>query len=113
MNKKFKIVDVTDLPMSFMRREFDIRNEEDVYSIFEGDPDYVIANGFKTAFMEYKNYIIVAQLDDEVEEVIQRWLDGEGIDVPNCSWAKFDKMKNAIAYRGGRGYTYDITDLSI
>ena len=115
MNNKFKIVDVTDMPMSYMRRVFGINNEEDIYSIFEGDPDYVIANGFKTVFIEHDKYIIVAYLDEykEIIEVIERWLNGEGKDIPNCSWDKFDRMKNAVAYRGGRGYSYTITNIDL
>ena len=55
--------------------------------------------------------IIVYDLDGETGDVIERWLNGEGKHIENASWERFNKMKNAVAYRGNSGYTYAIYEL--
>jgi len=106
----YKIIDVWEAPKTLIR---DLGgSEEEPSRIFcETDPDYVIANGYKVPFLCVGKKIIVYDLDGETGDVIERWLNGEGKHIENASWERFNKMKNAVAYRGNSGYTYAIYEL--
>lgn len=106
----YRIIDVWEAPKTLIR---DLGGSEKEPSgiYFETDPDFVIANGYKVPFLCVGKKIIVYDLDRETEKVIERWLNGEGKHVKNASWERFNKMKNAVAYRGNSGYTYAIYEL--
>lgn len=106
----YRIIDVWEAPKTLIR---DLGGSEKEPSgiYFETDPDFVIANGYKVPFLCVGKKIIVYDLDRETEKVIERWLNGEGKHIKNASWERFNKMKNAVAYRGNSGYTYAIYEL--
>ena len=106
----YRIIDVWEAPKTLIR---DLGGSEKEPSgiYFETDPDFVIANGYKVPFLCVGKKIIVYDLDRETEKVIERWLNGEGKHIKNTSWERFNKMKNAVAYRGNSGYTYAIYEL--
>ena len=106
----YRIIDVWEAPKTLIR---DLGGSEKEPSgiNFETDPDFVIANGYKVPFLCVGKKIIVYDLDRETEKVIERWLNGEGKHIKNASWERFNKMKNAVAYRGNSGYTYAIYEL--
>ena len=106
----YKIIDVWEAPKTLIR-DLGGSEEEPSGIYFETDPDFVIANGYKVPFLCVGKKIIVYDLDRETEKVIERWLNGEGKHIENASWERFNKMKNAVAYRGNSGYTYAIYEL--
>lgn len=106
----YKIIDVWEAPKTLIR-DLGGSEEEPSRIYFETSPDYVIANGYKVPFLCVGKKIIVYDLDRETEKVIERWLNGEGKHIENASWERFNKMKNAVAYRGSSGYTYAIYEL--
>ena len=106
----YRIIDVWEAPKTLIR-DLGGSEEEPSGIYFETDPDFVIANGYKVPFLCVGKKIIVYDLDRETEKVIERWLNGEGKHIENASWERFNKMKNAVAYRGNSGYTYAIYEL--
>jgi hypothetical protein len=82
------------------------------------DGDYVKMHGEEGRgnynFVKYENkskiYIITDfDFDEEVEEVINWWLNGcvNECEIQN-NWNDWDKVKTGVAYRGGSGYAYSL-----
>ena len=88
--------------------DFVERNE---HKLWESDPDYVRANGYEIRFREInraQGVWLVSEEDTDCIDILKRWLNHEGMSslYPKCDWAK---SRNAVAYRGGKGYIYSIT----
>lgn len=106
------------------------REDFDELTFFEGDPDMIKYKGqLGFFFFDENNRHCYYWLDvfgdeiDEVEHILELFCIGLGYadcdSVWNdCSpheiqnWAAWNKMQNGIAYRGGSGYVYGISDTS-
>lgn len=82
----------------------------------EGDPDKIKCDGRELYFTDIDlngvKYILTS--DDptkEEEEMLKRFHGGQRekyFTLQLCDWDGYDDTPKAIAYRGGRGYTYSI-----
>lgn len=83
------------------------------------DNDYIKINGdvynFYTIADKEKDLVYfifsdISELDciDNLDDIIKRFFNNELDSFDNNTRAEFDSTKNAIAYRGGSGYTYDL-----
>lgn len=86
---------------------------------FEGDPDIIKVDGQTGYFCEYRNKVFY-YLDDWTGtglEMLKAFFEDEHQDGIECgddiqSWTAWDGIENGIAYRGGRGYVYNIFNFS-
>lgn len=87
---------------------------------YEGDPDMIKLNGETGYFAdcgEYMFYYFDGDAKDcnIIEEMLKQTLSHEETELVENgeelqSWRAWDKMQTGIAYRGGRGYVYLISD---
>lgn len=105
----------------------------DELGFFEGDPDMIKVNGDLGYFCECqgKVYYYFDDWNNEVEPFLKKffetfktgitlggesWVSGvnpEGVeDVTDNHWETWENMETGIAYRGGAGYVYWISDWS-
>ena len=87
---------------------------DDPLSFFEGDPDMIKHEGYTEYFMflEIKDTLYIISNTDEpaVWDILQRFADdADSFDYPEPNdWDSFHNTDNAIAFRNGRGYVYNI-----
>lgn len=100
-------------------KSFDIDPDDEMFeplSMMEGDPDILRCNDRKLYFIDVelggKKFILTS---DEVNEQEKKMLTEfhqddfkERYSVGECNWPTFNEAKNAVAYRGGKGYVYTI-----
>lgn len=90
----------------------------DVLSLMEGDPDIIKYNGNKMYFIDTVigdiRFVLTSdEVNPKEKEMLSRF-HGENRDdfygIAESSWKVFDSLPNAIAYRGGIGYIYEINN---
>lgn len=109
------------------------REDFDELTFFEGDPDMIKYKGQLGFFFFDENnrhcyyYLeVFGEERDEVEDILSSFCSSLGEyyepykedEWSDCcpdsiqNWKAWDKMQNGIAYRGGSGYVYGISDTS-
>lgn len=87
---------------------------------YEGDPDMIKLNGEIGYFADCGEYMFYYFDGDQndcniIEEMLKQSLSHEACELVENgdelqNWKAWDKMQTGMAYRGGRGYVYFISD---
>ena len=115
-------IGLTNKEYEYLDELFEIDEEFDELSLFEGDPDYIKVMGeegrgeipFITVKIDDTEIYILCDLLleqfeclDEATNILEWFIAGaeNNIEIDN-NWTEWDKVKKGIAYRGGSGYSY-------
>lgn len=90
----------------------------DALSLMDGDPDIIRCEGRRMCFIVVplggKRFVLTSDYPDDKEKRMLSLFHSDNRDdfykTAECSWQMFDSLPNAIAYRGGRGYYYEINE---
>lgn len=109
------IKDIETCLYDFCER-YDIENEDDFLSVFEGDSDYIKVDGETAAyFIEDKKsgcvWVYIMHNKNEVIYLLEKFEKRELKSVEPNTWESFDNINSGVAYRNYSGYYYTLFSL--
>lgn len=117
-------IGLTNKEYAYLDSLFELHDDFDELTLFEGDPDYIKVLGgagrgeipFITVKIDDTEIYILCRLsldhygcEDEAKDIVEWFINGADneIEIDN-NWTDWDKVKKGIAYRGGSGYFYSL-----
>lgn len=104
----------------FVREAMEICNTENILDFFETDTEILYVDGTPVLFVEFENEErrVIVFLDGsynvDENEIIKRleqfYNESESFSSIDSTRENMDNLKNGVAYRGGKGYIYSLSE---